>query len=67
MAPTRLKREVEQVVQTDLFGSSKLSRAELGPAALCYLGEGRRKLEPNFSDSQVGIIIFQLDVLLYVG
>lgn len=32
--------EVQQVIQADLFGSSKLSRAELGPAGLCYLQGG---------------------------
>lgn len=37
MASSWLKREVEQVVQTYLFGSSKLSRAKLCPAVLCYL------------------------------
>jgi len=37
MASTWLKRKVEQVVQTYLFGSSKLSRAKLCPAVLCYL------------------------------
>lgn len=37
MASTGLKREVEQVVQTDLFRSRKLSRAKLSPAGLSYL------------------------------
>lgn len=42
-AASRLKREVEQVIQAYLSGSSELSRAELGPAALCYLiMRGRR-------------------------
>lgn len=34
---TGFKGEVQQVVQTYLFRSSKLSRAKLGPACLCYL------------------------------
>lgn len=38
---SRLKREVEQVVQAYLLGSSELSRAELGPAAFCYLRGAR--------------------------
>lgn len=43
MASTRLKGKIEQVVQTDFFGSRKLSRAELGPACLDYLGRRRRR------------------------
>lgn len=39
VAASRLKRKVEQVVQAYLLGSSELSRAELGPAAFCYLKE----------------------------
>lgn len=42
MASTRLKGKIEQVVQADLFGSRKLSRAELGPARLGYLREEER-------------------------
>lgn len=34
---TGFKGEVQQVIQADFFGSSKLSRAKLGPACLCYL------------------------------
>lgn len=43
VASARLKGKIEQVVQTDLFGSRKLSRAELGPARLRYLGEEERR------------------------
>lgn len=34
---TGFKGEIQQVIQADFFGSSKLSRAKLGPACLCYL------------------------------
>lgn len=34
---TGFKGEVQQVIQADFFRSSKLSRAKLGPACLCYL------------------------------
>lgn len=34
---TRFKGEVQQVVEADFFRSSKLSRAKLSPACLCYL------------------------------
>lgn len=36
------KGEVQQVIQADFFGSSKLSRAKLGPACLCYLQKTER-------------------------
>lgn len=44
--PSGFKGEVQQVIQADLFGSCKLSRAELRPARLCYLRTDReRQLE----------------------
>ena len=39
----RFKGKVQQVVQAYLFRSSKLSRAKLGPACLCYLERHRRR------------------------
>lgn len=41
--PSGFKGEVQQVIQADLFGSCKLSRAELGPARLCYLRRDRER------------------------
>lgn len=41
--PSGFKGEVQQVIQADLFGSCKLSRAELGPARLCYLQRNRER------------------------
>lgn len=40
-SPSGFKGEVQQMIQADLFGSCKLSRAELGPARLGYLREGK--------------------------
>lgn len=41
IASSGFKGEVQQVVQAYFFRSSKLSRAKLGPACLCYLERQR--------------------------
>ena len=48
-ASTGFKGEVQQVVQAYFLRSSKLSRAKLGPARLCYLQ--RQKEKENTSTS----------------
>lgn len=50
---TGFKGEVQQVIQADFFRSSKLSRAKLGPACLCYL------------ESQNGFFLYTAEWTLY--
>jgi hypothetical protein len=64
IGPTGFKGEVEQVVQTYLFGSSKLSRAKLSPARLGYLLTSSSACNPILPSSSLGGSLVKILVFL---
>lgn len=60
MASSWLEREVEQVIQTYLLRSSKLSRAKLCPAVLFYLKKKLAVYHSHYKISFLGYNIFEL-------